>query len=84
MREIPLEKNTKAIDFAHRLITGEIGIAVFLTGVGFQQLLEIVERHVDRDRYLNALVGHYNHRPRSQADGRCDEGRWPHADASSA
>ncbi len=56
MREIPLEKNTKAIDFAHRLITGEIGMAVFLTGVGFQQLLEIVERQLDRDRYLNALA----------------------------
>ena len=55
MREIPLEKNTQAIDFAHRLITGEIGIVVFLTGVGFQQLLEVVERHVDRERYLNAL-----------------------------
>ncbi|HJN07947.1 MAG TPA: uroporphyrinogen decarboxylase [Pirellulaceae bacterium] len=56
MREIPLEKNTQAIDFAHRLITGEIGIAVFLTGVGFKQLLEVVERHVDRQRYLNALA----------------------------
>lgn len=55
MREIPLEKHTQAIDFAHRLITGEVGIVVFLTGVGFQQLLEVVERHVDRERYLNAL-----------------------------
>jgi len=55
MREIPLEKNTRAIDFAHRLITGEIGIVVFLTGVGFQQLLEVVERHLERARYLNAL-----------------------------
>jgi len=56
MREIPLDKHTKAIDFAHRLITGEIGIVVFLTGVGFRQLLETVERHVARERYLNALA----------------------------
>ena len=43
------------MDFAHRLITGEVDIVVFLTGAGFQQLLAIVQRHVDRQRYLDAL-----------------------------
>ncbi len=55
MREAPLDDNRSAVDFAHRLITGEVDIAVFLTGAGFQQLLAIVQRHVDRQRYLDAL-----------------------------
>ena len=55
MREVPLDDNRVAVDFAHRLITGEVGIVIFLTGVGFRQLLGIVERHVGRQRYLDAL-----------------------------
>ena len=56
MREVPLDNNTLAIDFAHRLLTGEIGIVVFLTGVGFRMLLNAVERHVDRQRFLDSLA----------------------------
>jgi uroporphyrinogen decarboxylase len=55
MREVPLAQNREAIDFAHRLITGEIDVMIFLTGVGFRHLLAAVEKHVDRQRYLNAL-----------------------------
>jgi uroporphyrinogen decarboxylase len=55
LRETPLEDQRSAIDFAHRLITGEVDIAVFLTGGGFRELLAIVQRHVDRQRYLDAL-----------------------------
>ncbi len=55
MREVPLEDERPAVDFAHRLITGDVGIVVFLTGVGFRQLLEIVQRHVDPQRYLDTL-----------------------------
>ncbi len=56
MRELPIDGNREAVDFAHRLITGEIGVTIFLTGVGFRHLLAVVERHVDRQRYLNALA----------------------------
>lgn len=56
MRETPLDDHRSAVDFAHRLITGEVDIVVFLTGVGFQELLAIVQRHVDRQRYLDALA----------------------------
>jgi len=56
MREVPLNDNRIAVDFSHRLITGEVGIVIFLTGVGFRQLLGIVERHVERQRYLDALA----------------------------
>ena len=55
MREVPIEQNREAIDFAHRLITGEIDVMIFLTGVGFRHLLAAVERHVERQRYLHAL-----------------------------
>lgn len=56
MREVPLEKNPDAIDFAHRLITGNIDVMIFLTGVGFRHLLAAVEKHVDRQRFLNSLA----------------------------
>jgi len=56
MREVPIEQNREAIDFAHRLITGGIDVMIFLTGVGFRHLLAAVERHVERQRYLDALT----------------------------
>ena len=43
------------MDFANRLLTGRIDIVVFLTGVGFQMMLQAVERRVDRERFLNSL-----------------------------
>ncbi len=55
LREVPLEKNEPAIEFAHRLITGEVGVVVFLTGVGFRFLLSAIEKHVARQRYLDSL-----------------------------
>ncbi|HAY82341.1 MAG TPA: uroporphyrinogen decarboxylase [Planctomycetaceae bacterium] len=55
MREVPLGENPEALEFAHRLIVGEITTVVFLTGVGFRHLLAFVERHLDRQRYLDAL-----------------------------
>lgn len=55
MREVPLEPNRPAIDFAYRVITGEIGIVVLTTGVGFRHLLRSIERHVDLQRFLDAL-----------------------------
>lgn len=56
LREVAIEDNPAAIDFAHRLITGGVDIVVLLTGVGFRHLLATVERHIDRQRFLNALA----------------------------
>ena len=42
MREIPIEKNRVAIDFAHRVLTGEINHVLILTGVGFEYLMEAI------------------------------------------
>lgn len=55
MREVPIEENREAIDFAYRVMTGEIDIVIFLTGVGFQQLLRAIERSLDKQQFLNAL-----------------------------
>ncbi len=55
MREVPLDDNRAPVDFANRLITGQIEVVVFLTGVGFQHLLAAIERKVDRQRFLDAL-----------------------------
>jgi len=55
MRELPIEKNKEAVDFAYRVITGEIGAVIFLTGVGFKQLIAAIEPHVDKKRFLDAL-----------------------------
>lgn len=56
MREVPLEQNSAAVDFAHRLITGGIDVVIAMTGIGFRHLIAQVERHVERDRFLNALA----------------------------
>jgi uroporphyrinogen decarboxylase len=55
MREVAIEHNREAIDFAHRIITGQIDIIIFMTGVGIRHLLAEVERHVDRTRLLEAI-----------------------------
>ncbi|TWT52521.1 Uroporphyrinogen decarboxylase [Rubripirellula amarantea] len=55
MREVPIEPNREAIDFANRLITGQIGVVILMTGVGFRYLLKAIERHVDQQRFLDSL-----------------------------
>lgn len=55
LREVPLEDNSVAVDFAHRLLTGEIGIVILLTGAGFRMLMAAVDRQVDRQRFLHSL-----------------------------
>ncbi len=56
LREIPLTESQPAKDFMHRLITGEVGVVIFLTGVGFDYLAEMAGRQVGRRRYLDALA----------------------------
>ncbi|MEC9091784.1 MAG: uroporphyrinogen-III synthase, partial [Planctomycetota bacterium] len=55
MQEIPIDRNKVAVDFAHRVLTGEINVVIFLTGVGFNYLLEAVSREIDRRRFLDTL-----------------------------
>lgn len=55
MREVPLAESREAVEFANLLMTGGIDAMIFLTGVGFKHLLATVEKHVDRERFLNSL-----------------------------
>ena len=55
MREIAIDRNKEAVDFAYRIMTGEIGVVIFLTGVGFRHFLSAVEKHVDKQRLIDAM-----------------------------
>jgi uroporphyrinogen decarboxylase len=55
LREVPIAENREAIDFANRLITGQVDVVIFMTGVGIRHLLTEIERHVDRQRFIEAL-----------------------------
>jgi uroporphyrinogen-III synthase len=55
MREIPLESNREALQFAARLLDGEFDLVIFLTGVGIRRLTEIVASQYDRARFVEAL-----------------------------
>lgn len=55
MREAPLEDPRSVVDFANLLLTGQVDGVIVMTGVGFRQMLEILDRHVDRQRLLDAL-----------------------------
>ncbi len=56
MREIPVGEDRSVVDFAHRLITGQIEVVILLTGVGTREMLARAERHIERQRFLNALA----------------------------
>lgn len=55
MREVPLESNHQALDFAARLLRGDFDLVIFFTGVGVRALLNIVETKFDREQFLQAL-----------------------------
>ena len=41
IQEIPLENNSDALDFGHRLLSGNIDLLILLTGVGARTLVDI-------------------------------------------
>ncbi|MBV8137283.1 MAG: uroporphyrinogen-III synthase, partial [Deltaproteobacteria bacterium] len=56
MREIPLGDNPAALEFAERLLAGQIDIAVFLTGVGVRALFQVMETRHPRPALTAALA----------------------------
>ena len=44
MREVATGSNRDAVDFANRLMTGEIDVVLFLTGTGVRHLMSQLER----------------------------------------
>ena len=55
MREVPLEDNHAALDFAERLLTGEFDIVILLTGVGVRALFLVMETRHARAAIVAAL-----------------------------
>ena len=55
MREVPLDENDTVIDFAQRLLDGQIDVVVFMTGVGARCLLDAAETKFERQEFLTAL-----------------------------
>ena len=55
MREVAPGINPEAIDFANRLMTGQIDVVLFLTGTGIRHLMSQLDRQVDRQRFLASL-----------------------------
>ncbi len=55
MREVPLESNTRALEFAALLMDGRVDMAVFLTGVGTRALTRVIETAYPRQQFVDAL-----------------------------
>ncbi len=55
VRAVPLADSSAVVDFANRLITGQVDVVVLTTASGVRHLLEAIERHVDAARFLQAL-----------------------------
>jgi uroporphyrinogen-III synthase len=55
MREVPLEDNPEAFDFADRLFGGEFEMMILLTGVGTRLLARIIETHWPEGSFAEAL-----------------------------
>jgi uroporphyrinogen decarboxylase len=55
LREAPIEANRSAVEFAHRLLSGQIDAMLLLTGVGVKMFLEAVERQVNRQQLIDSL-----------------------------
>lgn len=56
MREVALEENREALDFLHRLESGELDVVLLLTGVGTRTLVAAVAAECPAER-LAALLG---------------------------
>src|SRR6266853_621832 len=55
MREVPLDHNPQALDFASRLFRGEFDMVILLTGVGARYLNQIIETRWPAGAFANAL-----------------------------
>ena len=55
MQELPLSEHPQAFAFGERLLSGEIDVVIFLTGVGCRTLLDILETRIPHAAIKNAL-----------------------------
>ena len=55
LREVPLDSNAAALEFAAALVRGEFDVTIFLTGVGTRTLADVIEPHYPRAVFSEAL-----------------------------
>jgi uroporphyrinogen-III synthase len=55
MREVGLDSNAEALEFAEGLLRGEFDLVIFMTGVGVRTMLNIVQTRFDGEEFLAAL-----------------------------
>ncbi|MBV8356615.1 MAG: uroporphyrinogen decarboxylase [Deltaproteobacteria bacterium] len=55
MREVPLQDNYAAFEFAARLLSGQIDLAIFLTGVGVRELFRMTDIRYPREQIVKAI-----------------------------
>ncbi|HXA76374.1 MAG TPA: uroporphyrinogen-III synthase [Candidatus Acidoferrales bacterium] len=55
MREVPLESNIEALEFARTLAANGFDMVIFLTGVGTRALARVVETIYPREQFAEAL-----------------------------
>src|SRR5260370_28737877 len=55
MREVPLEENPVAFDFAEKLFAGRLDAIIFMTGVGTRTLFEVLETRHAREKIVRCL-----------------------------
>ncbi len=55
LREVPLEENSAAFEFAGKLYAGEFDMVIFLTGVGARLLQRVLATREAEDRFVDAL-----------------------------
>lgn len=56
MREVPLQSNQDALNFAAELFAGRVHVVIFLTGVGARALIRIIETRYQREQLAGALA----------------------------
>ena len=56
LREIPLEHNTEALDFAKRLMAGTVDLLILLTGVGTRTLVDVWQTQFPLEAIRQALT----------------------------
>jgi uroporphyrinogen-III synthase len=56
LREVPLESNSAAVQFAAKLLRGEFDFVIFLTGVGTRALVEVMAHVHPREILVDALA----------------------------
>jgi uroporphyrinogen-III synthase len=57
MREIPLEENPAAFEFAEVLLARRLNAVVFMTGVGTRLMLEVLRTRYSLESIIGALAG---------------------------